>query len=100
MENLLVQARYINLGEAAVNALIGFAVVFLGIGILIFVVWLFGLAFNKFLKKKPEKTEDIALETPAGEEDEIAAVIAAAIAAYYGEKKRKPEFKVKDIKRI
>ena len=105
MFNLLVEEGYpkfIGAGEAALDAVIGFIVVFVGISLLIFVVWLFGFAMKKF--RKPQKRETIAQEataTPINEsaDDEITAVICAAVAAIYAEKKQKPEFVVKDTKR-
>ena len=49
--------RYATLGEAAIYALIGFAVVFLGIALLVFIVWGLGQAFEKIPKKLKKKEE-------------------------------------------
>ena len=95
--NLLVDARYVSLGEAGINAVLGFAVVFMGIAILVFVVWLVGYIFKKAEEKK--KGEIKAETVKAEEDDEIVAVITSAITAYYGKKKRKPEFVVKNLKK-
>lgn len=104
-------------GEACIYALIGFAIVFAGIVLIIFIIWLIGLIMRKtdnlaFLgkikigkKKKQTKTEiatapqtvnDGAEEVPA----EVKAAIVAAIMAYYSEEAPKCEFKVKRIKRL
>ena len=104
------------IGEALVYALIGFAVVFMGIVLIIFIIWLIGLilrktnnlAFlnklnlkNKFKKRrkeeeKPEEPAKVNDEIP----DEVKAAIIAAIMAYYDNEKPECEFVVKRIKRI
>ena len=105
MFNLLVEDGYpktIGLGEAAFNAVIGFVVVFLGISLLIAVVWLFGIVITKVQNRKRTETvlkEGAAIEVPEEDKDEITAVICAAVAAIYGDKKKKPEFLVRDTKR-
>ena len=100
MSNLLVEPTYINLGEAAINAVMGFAVVFLGISVLILVVWLFGKIFAKLNStKRQAPIEEPKEVTVLPEDDELTAVISVAIAAYYEEKNRKPEFVVKNFKR-
>ncbi|HBF86945.1 MAG TPA: hypothetical protein DDW54_04615 [Clostridiales bacterium] len=106
-ENLLVEARYIGIPEALLDALIGFAVVFLGISILIAVVWLVGAILKKTSEKGEKKKAATAVaETPeisvAAEEDddELVAVITAAVAAIYKKEGSKCEFVVRHIKRI
>ena len=86
---------------------IGMGVVFLGISVLIFAVWIMG----KLMKvKSSEKKQEINLAptehvpAPVLVEDEsipehIKVAIMAAIYAYYSEKKEKCEFTVKKIKR-
>ncbi len=104
--------------EGAIYALIGFAIVFAGIAIIIMIIWLEGLLMRKTnnlafmhglfgkIKKKlsRKKAEDISesVETVDGDEipDEVKAAIIAAIMAYYSEEKPQCEFKVKRIKRI
>ncbi len=88
--------------EAAVYALLGFIVVFIGITFLIFVVWLVGKIMNKTTQTKSKKeTIAIPVETTTEEEDdEVIAVIMAAITAYYEQNNPKCEFTVKRIKRI
>lgn len=97
--------------EALVYALIGFAVVFVGIAIIIAIIWLVGLLMRKtddlaFLtnkgKKKKQKVEQ-PVQPVAEEEgvpDEVKAAIVAAIMAYYENENPQCEFKVKRIKRI
>lgn len=99
-------------GEPAIYALIGFLIVFVGIIIIIAIIWLIGLLMRKtnnlaFLthigKKKKKKEEPATGEvvTVANEvPDEVKAAIIAAIMAYYCEEKPKCEFKVKRIKRL
>lgn len=107
-----------NFGEALLYALIGFAVVFLGIVLLIAIIWLVGLLMRKtnnleFLTnlkfKKRVKTEEVeqvaALQenTQADGDEipaEVKAAIVAAIMAYYQQEESKCEFTVKRIKRI
>ena len=112
--NLLASAagktrEFGNVGEAALYALLGFLVVFVGIAFLIFVVWLVGKIMAKSTGKtkvKPSKTVEKPKEKPVSkvESDEIpeetVAVITAAIMAYYQQNNPKCEFTVKRIKRI
>ena len=99
-------------GEPMVYALIGFLVVFVGIILIIAIIWLIGLLIRKtnnlaFLtnigKKKKKKEEPVLSQAVTDDEevpDEVKAAIIAAIMAYYCEEKPKCEFKVKRIKRL
>lgn len=103
-----------NFGEAALYALIGFVVVFVGIVIIIALIWLVGLIMRKtnnleFLTKKREKKPDKKSKAEPTENitaadddipDEVKAAIMAAIMAYYQESEEKCDFTVKRIKRI
>ena len=97
-------------GEAALYAVIGFLVVFVGIALLISVVWFVGRVINA---PKTTKKEKLPVETSpqtapttqisVGEsevDEETLAVITAAIMAYYEKQTSKCEFTVKRIKRI
>ena len=99
--------------EALVYALIGFLIVFVGITIIIAIIWLIGLLMRKtdnlaFLtnkgKKKKEQSETVTMPQTVIEDDEIPdevkAAIVAAIMAYYQTEQPQCEFKVKRIKRI
>ena len=98
-------------GEALVYALIGFLVVFCGIVIIIFIIWLLGLILRKtnnleFLlklgRKKPKQVETQVV-IPDNEDDipdEIKAAIMAAIMTYYSDEKPECEFRVRRIKRM
>lgn len=100
-----------NFGEAAIYALIGFIVVFIGIAIIIGIIWLVGLLMRKtnnleFLTKKREKKKDKpetvqSAQTADSDEipDEVKVAIMAAIMAYYEEREEKCQFTVKRIKR-
>ena len=104
--------KMIEIPEAAFYALIGFAIVFMGITFLIGVVW----AVGKLMQMKngtPIKTSvqtksvDSSVVAPvvssASDEidEETVAVITAAIMAYYEQTNGpKCEFRVKRIKRI
>ena len=107
-------------GEALVYALIGFMVVFLGIVLIIFIIWLIGLILRKtnnlefitkikrFLIKKIKEKREIqapvkvidAQEDNGEVPDEVKAAIVAAIMAYYSEEKPKCEFRGKRIKKL
>lgn len=98
-------------GEALIYALIGFLVVFCGIVIIIFIIWLLGLILRKtnnleFLTKlgrkkpKPVETQVIITDNEEDVPDEIKAVIMAVIMTYYSDEKPECEFKVRRIKRI
>ncbi len=109
--NLLAQTankeRMVGVGEAALYALLGFAIVFLGIAFLILVVWLVGKAMGKTERLSSKKNNASGIEIPCDKpitEEEISeetiAVITAAIMAYYEQTKPKCEFRVKRIKKI
>ena len=99
-------------GEACIYALIGFIIVFIGITLIILIIWLIGLlmkktnnlAFLTNLGKKRKKVKEQVIEEKVPEEEEISpevrAAIVAAIMAYYIADKPKCEFKVKRIKKI
>lgn len=106
-----------NWGEPFLYALIGFLVVFVGILIIIGIIWLVGLIMRKtnnleFLNKigkkkakseenKPEASAAVATESDDGEiPAEVKVAIIAAIMAYYDGQQQKCEFTVKRIKRI
>lgn len=110
MMNFLAAAdayRKATLGESALYAFLGFAVVFLGISFLIIVVWMVGkiLSLAEGRKQKfteTEKVSDKLHQTPDENElsEETIAVIMAALAAYYEKENKKCEFTVKRIKRL
>ncbi|MDE7453582.1 MAG: OadG family protein [Clostridia bacterium] len=100
-----------NKAEALIYALIGFVIVFVGIVLIIFIIWLIGLILRKtdnlaFLtkrKKKSKKKSEEAVAEPIAEDgvtDEVKVAIIAAIMAYYSEEKPECEFKVRRIKRL
>lgn len=101
------------LGEAVVYALIGFLVVFLGIVLIIFIIWLIGLILRKTnnleflsklsIKKKLKKKRQEPITAVDEEEtipDEVKAAIIAAIMAFYETENPESEFIVKRIKRL
>lgn len=113
LANLLVEAGYpkkIGVGEAAIDALIGYIVVFLGIALLVGVVWLVGKLFDKAKAQKTTTQSEKQVQEPKAQgakqettdelSEETVAVITAAIMAYYERENRKCEFTVKRIKRI
>lgn len=105
-----------NFGEAAVYALIGLAVVFVGIVTIIGIIWLVGLLMRKtnnleFLTKKREKKDNKQVKEAQSAKgrsegnsddipDEVKVAIMAAIMAYYEEREEKCQFTVKRIKRL
>jgi sodium pump decarboxylase gamma subunit len=100
----------VSISEAAIYAVLGFAIVFGGIAFLILVVWLVGKVMVKSTAKPVEKKEKpssqaatntlAATETTEEISEETVAVITAAIMAYYQQTQPKCEFTVKRIKRI
>lgn len=105
--------REVPVEEAALYALLGFAIVCIGIVFLIFIVWLVGKIMTKLNPKTPkaEKLQPevkavaptaLTVPTEAVDElsDETVAVIMAALMAYYQTNNPKCEFTVKRIKRI
>lgn len=112
--SLINQEGSLGFGEACLYALIGYLIVFIGIIIIILIIWLIGLILRKtnnlaFLtnlgkkKKKAEKNnvaEPVAVTEDGDIPDEVKAAIVAALMAYYSEEKPECEFRVKRIKRI
>ncbi len=102
------KTRMVSVPEAALYALLGFAVVFLGIAFLILIVWLVGKGMSKAngtVSKTKESPKSDVLEVikPVETEEiteETLAVITAALMAYYQQAGAKCEFTVKRIKRI
>ena len=100
------------LGEALIYALIGLVVVFIGIVLIILIIWSIGLILrktnnleflNKFKlrKKKQEVVQSTEIEKVDDEiPDEVKAAIIAAIVAYYDNEKPECDFVVRRIKRI
>ncbi len=103
------KTREVSIAEASVYALLGFAIVFLGIAFLILVVWLVGKGMDKAkgISAKPKAKVDKVETAPAPQtileealDEETVAVITAALMAYYQQTNPKCEFTVKRIKRI
>ena len=102
--------RYISNGTAALYALVGFVVVFIGIAFLILVVWAVGKIMSSKNGVQPKKetpvkvVETVTESVPVNDSDAISeetlAVITAALMAYYQQTNPKCEFTVKRIKRI
>ena len=111
--SLINQEGSLEFGEACIYGLIGFLVVFAGIVLIIFIIWLIGLLMRKtnnlaFLteigKRKKIKEQPVPAIQADGNADEIPdevkAVIMAAIMCYYSEEAPKCEFIVKRIKKL
>lgn len=96
----------------AIVAVIGIAVVFVGLTILVFCVWLMGQLFRAITKSKEEKAQQAAAPAPAPapapvqeqspaeevvDDAELIAVIAAAIAAFDDSGKRLVVRKVRRV---
>ena len=111
LKNLLIESGYpkkIGLGEAAIDAVIGYMVVFVGIALLVAIVALVGKVMSKSVPVKKTEAPQKPVQAPAAVKQEVSdelseetvAVITAAIMAYYERENRKCEFTVKRIKRI
>lgn len=112
---LLVLNEKIPFTDALLYAIIGFIFVFIGIGILIGILYLVGFVMQKTNGKLPatqpkKTTEDkktdnpepattVSVREPEGISDEEKAAIMAAIMAYYSVEKPKCEFIIKKIKK-
>ena len=110
LNSLLVMSEYISFTDALLYALIGFVFVFVGIGILIGVLYLVGFLMQK-MNDKSKKTEkaaqpiEKAAPAPVAAADEeipagVIAAIVTAIMAYYSAEKPRCEFVVKKIKKL
>lgn len=94
---------YLGYGEVFLFALIGFAITFIGIIILIGVVWLCGYIVNRLGNRKDKEAETPAPAISVAEDgigEEVRVAIVAAIAAYYASENSSCEFKVKRIRKI
>ena len=109
--NLLTDAtktRAVGLDEAALYALLGFLVVFIGIALLIFIVWAVGKIMQNTGKtnaptKATQSVQPAVQPTPSAKEEldeETVAVITAALMAYYQKNNPQCDFIVRRIKRI
>ena len=96
------KTRPVGIGEAALYALLGYLIVFLGIAFLILVVWAVGKIVGTLETKEKENKQKQAVETVINEEvsEDTVAVIPAALMAYYQQNNPKCEFTVKRIKRV
>lgn len=96
--------NWLGIGDGVLYALLGYVVTFLGIALLILVVWLCGLIIKKVTGKSSRKktAETVPATVPASEDvgEEVRVAIIAAIAAYYASENSTCEFKVRRIKRI
>ena len=95
----------VSIGESLIYALVGFAITFLGVAILIFLIWLVGkimkLVTGKLESKKQAKQASVPAEiSDDGVSEEVRVAIIAAISAYYMSENSSCEFKVKRIKRL
>ena len=96
----------VSIGESLIYALVGFAITFLGVAILIFLVWAVGKIIRGVTGKLEEKKKAVPIAVSpetAGEEgtsEEVRVAIIAAISAYYMSENSNCEFKVKRIKRL
>ena len=92
--------------DVLLYALIGFVITFLGVAILIVLVWVVGKIIKAITgkldgRKKPSsEAEPPAAVQADGISEEIRAAIVAAISAYYLSEDGNCEFKVKRIKRL
>ena len=104
------KSREVPIAEAALYALLGFLLVFVGITFLIFIVWLVGkiMGKSKMVKEPTKKEKPMPVSLPQVQpaqdvnavDEETIAVIMAALMAYYQKNNPKCEFTVKRIKRV
>ena len=92
----------LTIAEGLIYALLGFIVTFIGIVVLIALLWAVGKIMGAVRKKRSETKTAEKAETASEDElsPEIKAALIAAIAAYYEGEKPQCEFKVKRIKRL
>lgn len=97
----------VSIGESLIYALVGFAITFLGVAILIFLVWLVGKIIKFVTGRIDLKTSAKQSAAPAesfleedGISEDVRVAIIAAISAYYMSENSNCEFKVKRIKRL
>ena len=100
------EVTWLGIGEGLVYALLGFAITFIGIIVLIAFVWAFSKIMNSVRNSKKVKKQDLpasAAEDAAEDGEvpiEIRLAIIAAIAAYYEGENTTCEFKVRRIKKL
>ena len=93
-------------GDAALYALVGLAIVVSVLALLVFVFWLSGLLFKSKLMNKPAKDKSqsaVSSEADDGDDEQLMAVITAAITAVYDSENNgddvRPEFVIRRISR-
>ena len=97
-----------NAAESLIYTLIGIAVVFVGIALLIAILYLVGFIIKKIEKAKLSVGKNKASAVPQDGEatadadvpDEVKAAIVAAIMVYYSKEKPQCGFVVRKIKRL
>lgn len=114
---LINQEGSLGFGEACIYAFVGFALIFVGILLIILIIQFIGFIMKKtnnlaFLSAKKPKKSKKSKKTDSVEKtaesvsddgdvpDEIKAAIVAALMAYYTAESPECEFKVKRIRRI
>ena len=98
------------LKDGLLTFILGVFVVFFGIAVIVFFVWLFGYLFNKFTNrvKKPKKADKNAQTTPTQDvvedgsipEHVKVAIITAVTAYYFEQNNKKCDFTVRKIKKL
>lgn len=104
-QTLLSYKLEMPVGKAAIIALLGIAIVFAVLAVLVGILTLFKLVFGKVEAREQKKsaTKSAAVEvdsSPSDDEDEITAVIMAAIACMEETEEVKAPFRVKSIREI
>lgn len=93
------------IGDAVLYALVGLVIVIAVLALLVFIFWLSGLLFKSKLmnKTKKDKTQSAVAEQPMEDDQELMAVITAAITAVYDSETdgddARPEFVIRRISR-
>lgn len=92
-----------NMAESLIYALIGIVVVFVGIGLLIGILYLVGFIIKKIESTKQHKKPVVQTNAKTDDKEippEVRAAIVAAVMTYYVQEKPKCDFVVKRIKRL
>ena len=87
-----------SLGKAAVIALLGLLMVFAVLAVLVGILTIFKLVFSIKIEKKPVSASES--EISEEDDDEIIAVISAAIACIDNEESAKAPFYIKSIRKL
>lgn len=100
VSNLFAAPFKMNLGDAALYAVLGLLIVFAVLAVLVGILTLFKLVFNIKIGKTTQSVQSETSASTDNDSEEVAAVISAVIACIDNEKTVKAPFVIKSISKL